>query len=117
MKKQNISRREFMGRSAAAAAGLMIIPRHVLGGPGFVPPSDTINIGCIGVGGKGSSDIRSCSGENIVALCDVHESWHRKAIGRNQKLQGIKLWTDYREMFDKHHKDNDPVMVATSGAV
>ena len=54
---KEITRREFMGSTAAAAAGLMIVPRHVLGGKGYQAPSDTLNIGCVGVGGKGSSDI------------------------------------------------------------
>ena len=63
-----LTRREFMGRSAAAAAGLMIVPRHVLGGKGYQAPSDTLNIGCVGVMGKGQSDIASCSTENIVGV-------------------------------------------------
>jgi len=71
---KNITRRDFLGRSAAAAAAFMVVPRHVLGGPGYLSPSDTLNIGCVGVGGKGSSDIRSISSENIVALCDVDDT-------------------------------------------
>ena len=34
-----ISRRTFVG-GVAAAAGVMIVPRHVLGGPGYQAPSD-----------------------------------------------------------------------------
>jgi hypothetical protein len=37
--KGGVSRREFLGKTAVAAAGFSIVPRHVLGGPGFVPPS------------------------------------------------------------------------------
>ena len=69
-----ITRREFLGGSATAAAAFMVVPRHVLGGQGNTPPSDKLNIACVGVGGKGSSDIRSVSTENIVALCDVDDT-------------------------------------------
>jgi hypothetical protein len=64
-----ISRRSFIGKTAAAVAAagaFTIVPRNVLGGPGYTAPSDKLNIGCIGVGGKGQSDIESVSTENIV---------------------------------------------------
>ena len=70
------SRRDFVKSSGLAAAGFMIVPRHVLGGPGFVPPSDTLNIAGIGAGGKGESDIASFAESpnvNIVGLCDVDD--------------------------------------------
>ena len=47
------TRREFIGQAAAAVAGLTIVPRRVLGGVGFVPPSDKVNIAFIGVGAQG----------------------------------------------------------------
>ncbi len=108
-----------MGRTATAAAGLMIVPRHVLGGPGYTAPSDTLNIGCIGVGGKGSSDIRSCSGENIVALCDVDDSMVARLLksDRNtpeQKAMYDKAGTyrDFRVMLEQE-KSIDAVTVST----
>src|SRR5258707_8728669 len=45
-----IPRRKFLAQTAATAAALTIVPRHVLG-RGFVPPSDMLNIPGIGVGG------------------------------------------------------------------
>lgn len=101
MKKTSLSRREFMGRSAAAAAGLMIVPRHVLGGRGYTAPSDTLNIGCIGVGGKGSSDIRSCSGENIVALCDVDDTQMARFLKSDHSTP------EQKAMYDKAGKYRD----------
>jgi predicted dehydrogenase len=101
MKKTSLSRREFMGRSAAAAAGLMIVPRRVLGGRGYAAPSDTLNIGCIGVGGKGSSDIRSCSGENIVALCDVDDTQVARFLKSNRNTP------EQKAMYDKAGKYRD----------
>ncbi|MGD0781952.1 MAG: hypothetical protein ABSA30_03725 [Candidatus Aminicenantales bacterium] len=67
--KAGLTGREFLGAAASsAAAGMMIVPRRVLGGPGYTAPSDRLNIGCIAVGGKGFSDARAAGTENIVAL-------------------------------------------------
>lgn len=49
----SVSRRQFLGRSATAAIGFSIVPRRVLGGLGYVPPSDKVNIAFIGVGAQG----------------------------------------------------------------
>ena len=70
-KLKNRSRRTFVKNTGLAAAGFMIVPRHVLGGQGYVAPSDTLNIAGIGAGGKGTSDIASFAKSpnvNIVAL-------------------------------------------------
>ena len=47
-----VSRREFIAKSAVAAAGIMIVPRFVLGGKGYTAPSDQLVIAGVGVGGK-----------------------------------------------------------------
>ena len=47
---KEISRRTFIGKSAAAVAAagaFTIVPRNVLGGSGYTPPSDKLNIGSI----------------------------------------------------------------------
>jgi predicted dehydrogenase len=114
-----LTRREFMGRSAVAAAGLMIVPRHVLGGKGYRAPSDTLNIGCVGVMGKGQSDIASCSTENIVAVCDVDDEMMAKFMtdGQNTPEQLAKYekaakYRDFREMLDKE-KSIEAITVST----
>jgi predicted dehydrogenase len=56
-KSKNLSRRSFIGTSAAAAA-FTIIPRYVLGGTGYTAPSDMINVAGIGVGSQGGGDIQ-----------------------------------------------------------
>jgi hypothetical protein len=81
-----LSRRDFMNKSAIAGAGLMIVPRNVLG-KGMQAPSDTVNIATIGVSGMGSSNTNSVLSENIVAFCDVDfalldariEQWKKQA--------------------------------------
>lgn len=106
------TRRKFVKTAAAAAFGLQIVPRHVLGGPGFTPPSEKVNLGCIGVGGQGAGDIRDLDASglaNIVALCDVDLD---HAAGTIKKYPGARLYRDYRELIEKQ-KDIDAVLVAT----
>lgn len=75
-----LTRRDFVAGSAKLAAGAfvapsivapMIVPRHVLGGPGYQAPSDTLGIACVGIGGMGAENMSRLLGENIVAVCDV----------------------------------------------
>ena len=46
-------------------------PRHVLGGPGYQAPSDTLNFAVVGMGSQGSENAESLGTENLVAVCDV----------------------------------------------
>jgi predicted dehydrogenase len=69
--QQSLPRREFIRGAAMAAAGLTIVPRHVLGGPGQTAPSDMLNIAGVGIGGMGRSNMTALASQNIVALCDV----------------------------------------------
>ena len=82
-----LSRREFLARSATAAAAFSIVPRHVLGGSGYVPPSDKVNVAFIGVGAQGlrvmfhflrEPDVQG------VAVCDV-----------NKGSAGYPQWSDH----------------------
>ena len=57
-KHNNLSRRQFLGTMAATTA-FTIVPRSVLGGPGYQAPSDMVNLAGIGVGAQGGGDIRN----------------------------------------------------------
>lgn len=107
-KSKGLSRREFIGRTALTTAAFTIIPRHVLGGPGYKAPSDTLNIACVGVHGKGESDIEAVSIENIVALCDVDDS---QGIETRKKHPKAKQYRDFRIMLEKE-KNIDAVTVS-----
>ncbi|WP_341842031.1 Gfo/Idh/MocA family oxidoreductase [Chitinophaga caseinilytica] len=111
-KRNQISRRSFLTNSATAAAGFMIVPRHVLGGPGYTAPSDRLRVAGIGVGGKGDSDLSEISKgpADIVVLCDVHDS---RAAGSVKRFPKAKYYRDYREMLDKEHKNIDAVTVSS----
>lgn len=72
---RKVSRRAFIG-AAAGAAAFTIVPRHVLGGRGYVPPSDKLTAACIGVGSQGTRvmmDFLKQPDVQIVAVCDVNQ--------------------------------------------
>ena len=109
--KKPSSRREFLKQSALAAAGFTIVPRYVLGGKGFIPPSDKLNVAIVGAGGKGEDHIRTIRGkENIVAFCDVDD---RRAAWAYKEFPDVPRFKDFRKMLDAMAKDIDGVMVAT----
>ena len=71
------SRRKFLKQSTTAAFGLCIVPRRVLGGAGYVPPSDKINMAFVGVGAQGLRVmLRFLREPDVqgVAVCDVNRS-------------------------------------------
>jgi predicted dehydrogenase len=107
-----LTRREFIGTTATAAAGFVIVPRKVLGGLGYQAPSDTLNIGCVGVGGKGTSDIWACSTENIVALCDADDEQMARFMTQKDnkpeyqpKYDRAAKHRDFRKMLEKEKLD------------
>jgi predicted dehydrogenase len=105
------SRRAFLAATAGTAL-TTIVPRYVLGGAGFIPPSERINLAGIGAGGMGGGDIATLAklGVNIVALCDVDEE---RAAGSFKAFPKAKRYKDFREMLDKEAKHIDAVSVGT----
>ena len=73
MRQNAVSRRGFNAGTAAVAFGAMVVPRRVLGGAGYLPPSETVNFALVGCGGQGASDATEMvdGGANLVALADV----------------------------------------------
>ena len=107
---EKFGRRDFLKTTAAAAAAFTIVPRHVLGGPRHIAPSDKVNIAGIGVGGMGGNNLKALETENIVAICDVDPLNHAaRVIARYPKA---KVYTDYRKMLELQ-KDIDAVVIAT----
>ena len=107
--RKPLSRRALLGRTAAVAASISIVPRHVLGGAGKTPPSEKLNMAGIGIGGQGGSDIDSVNSEDIVALCDVDDAY---AAGTMKRYPKAKKYRDFRQMLDKE-KNIDAVVVGT----
>ncbi|MDP7638589.1 MAG: Gfo/Idh/MocA family oxidoreductase [Candidatus Hydrogenedentes bacterium] len=101
---RKVTRRQILKGAAAltTAAALFpqIVPRHVVGGKGFKPPSETVNVASIGVGGWGGVDLRSsnAAGARIVALCDVDKGRAKSAV---KQFQRAKLYKDFRRLLEK----------------
>ena len=108
-KKSKLSRRDFMG-AAAVATAFTVVPRHVLGGPRRVAPSEKLNIAGIGVGGRGAGDLRALESENIVVLCDVDRN---RLEGASRRYPKAGKYQDFRKMLEEEEKNIDAVMVAT----
>ncbi len=109
---KNITRRSFIERTGAVAAGLTILPGSVISGFGHRAPSDKLNIAVVGIGGMGNSNLRAVKGtENIVALCDVDWGYSKPVFAANPEA---KPYWDWRKMYDEMGKSIDAVIVATA---
>jgi predicted dehydrogenase len=100
------NRREFLKRGAAAGVGLW-----VAGGSAWAQgksPNEKLNIGCIGVEGKGASDMRGVASENIVAMCDIDDQSLARAAMR---FPQAAKYNDFRKLLER--KDIDAVVVST----
>jgi predicted dehydrogenase len=122
-KPTGISRRKFIQSTALSAVGFTIVPRHVLGGAGFTAPSDKVNVGVVGVGGRGRENIRDLlklDDVQVTAIADPAEHWnlanfyYRSEAGRGPvakmleehyagKTPNYKLaaYSDFRRMLEK----------------
>lgn len=110
-KSNSISRRSFIGKTGAVAAGLTIVPSTVVSGLGYTPPSDKLNIAGIGIGGMGNHNLKALSTENIVAVCDVDWAYAKEKM---DAYKGAKQYWDWRKMYDEMGDDIDAVVVATA---
>jgi hypothetical protein len=98
-----LNRRTFIG-SAAASGAFTIVPRHVLGGTGFVPPSDKITMAHIGMGTQGFNELGGLLSNpelQIVAVCDPNTEsndyveWGPNSVRNNiRRLMGNATWRE-----------------------
>ncbi len=87
MKNKSTSRRDFVKKSLVVAAGISIIPREVMGGNGFIAPSDRLTKAVIGVGGMGQGHL-TYENTKLLAICDAdaqHLSSTLKKVGKDVK--------------------------------
>ncbi len=101
-------RRTFLKRSAIATAAFTIVPRHVLGGPRYIAPSDQLTKGIIGLGGMGRGHI-GYEGTRLLAVCDVDSVHLTEALALTGG--GVKGYHDFRELIAR--PDIDIVHIAT----
>jgi predicted dehydrogenase len=101
------TRRHFLKTAAVASTGAGLGLSH-LSTARALGANERVNIGVIGVAGRGAADLAAVSSENIVALCDVDES---RLDAAAQNFPAAKKFVDYRQLLD--HPKLDAVVVAT----
>ena len=112
---QPINRRNFLKSTGVAAAAVSlpaIIPASALGGAGKPPPSERIQLGLIGCGGMGTSNLNICArfpDVVVTAACDVWDARLETVAERFKPT--CKGYEDYREMLQQ--PDLDAVIIAT----
>jgi predicted dehydrogenase len=127
-KISSISRRDFMGTTAKAMAGFMIVPRYVLGGTSpsgvkYLAPSDIINMGLIGSGKQGrglTSSFLSTGQARFVGISEVYKAkadltldYIKSTYAKTASLGAvpeIPVYNDFRELLGR--KDIDAVIIA-----
>jgi len=112
MKHSPINRRQFIKKATATATAIStfnIVPRHVLGGPGFVPPSEKVNVALVGGGGMGQGNLKALfqlDDVQVIALADVAESYDPTQSRAYYKGMGGRLPS--KEMIEKHYAEKTP---------
>ncbi|MFI5379989.1 MAG: Gfo/Idh/MocA family protein [Tepidisphaerales bacterium] len=129
------TRRQFLAAASSALAAVTIVPRHVLGGPKFVAPSEKINVALVGAGGQGRTNLRDGlfhePDVQVIALADPVESvsldrFYFKGLGGrkpvkaeiekqySEKTPNFKCaeYEDFRPMLEKE-KAIDAILCAT----
>ena len=109
------TRRSFLKSSLAVAAGTMVLPHIIpstaVGMNGFLPPSDRLVMGSIGVGSQGTYNMKKFLGfkeVQYVAMCDLDTSHLDKASGivnDYYKNKDCRTHKDYREFLEKEKLD------------
>lgn len=135
--RKTISRRKFVGYGTGLLSSMMFLPRYVLGGEQFTPPSDKLNVAIIGTGGRGTEvmkDVIRLRDTHVMAVCDVTEEadysrfYYGGKAGRGPAKETVdnryssdertkdypecKVYIDFRDMFEKEN-GIDAVVVAT----
>ena len=101
---KGIDRRSFL-RTSAAAATVFSAP-NILRARNL---NEKLNIAMIGIGNRGSSNIKQFPSDNIVALCDVNK---KRLDFASSLYPNARRATDFRKLFD-HQNEFDAVVVST----
>ena len=118
MKSHVQNRRRFL-RQVVSSAAAIGIPSPLISsawGGGSVSPNNKITIGCIGVGGMGTGNMKVFLGLpdcRVVAVCDAYEGRRQAAketVNTNYSAHGCRSYRDYRELISR--ADIDAVMIA-----
>ncbi len=106
------TRRRFLKTTGASLAAFTIVPRHVLGGPGYIAPGQQPVVAGVGIGGVGHGQIQACAqaGFQVGVLCDVDDV---KAKHTYDKFPDARKYRDFREMLAAEGDKIDAVYCGT----
>lgn len=105
--KDQLTRRHFLQTAALAAAGSMLAGCRAM--PRRLSPNEKLNVGIIGTGNRARSNIAGVESENIVALCDVDETF---IAPLREKFPRAKVYADFRKFIDDD--EIDAVVISTA---
>ena len=123
VRKAGVSRRDFLKGAAAVVAAPYVLTSTALGAAGRPPASERIVMGAIGVGGRGTNNMKTFLGfgeVQVVAVCDADRNRLRAAKKRVEEryskdapgtYAGCKDYSDFRELLER--PDIDSVVIAT----
>ena len=108
MTRAPVSRRDVLKHSTLLTAGLFVgtASRAVFSRS----PNEKLNIACIGVGGRGGSNVNGLSSQNLIAFADVDDE---RAAGAYKKHPKVKRYRDWRKMLDAHSSQLDAIAIVT----
>ena len=111
-------RREFIKKTVAGLVAFPhIIKASAIGLNNSTLPSNTITIGCIGVGGMGTSNLKGFLAKKevkVLAVCDVDQKHAEQAKALVDQAYGnsdCQIYHDFRELLAR--PDIDAIMTAT----
>lgn len=109
-----LNRRSFLTRTALTTGVLSAAPFNILNAANAGDKIRCVQIGC---GGRGMSHLNATLDENLVAIVDVDEKRpavvKRLLTDKQREAEKVKVFTDYRKMFDQIGKQIDAVFIAT----
>ena len=112
--KTALNRRSFLRKTTLAAGVVSAAPFNILRAANAGDKVRFVQIGC---GGRAMSHLSSTLGEQLVAMVDVDESRHaevkRWLTSKQLEAEKVRVFTDYRKLFDQISKDFDAVFIAT----
>ncbi|MFQ5808111.1 MAG: Gfo/Idh/MocA family protein [Armatimonadota bacterium] len=101
------SRRDFLRTTAAAVGFPAIIPAVARGADGSVAPSNRVVMGFIGVGSKGTGNLRGFLGRDdvqVVGVCDVdraHRERAKELVDEKYGNEDCRSYLDFRELIGR----------------
>ncbi len=102
------NRRTFL-KTLGGVGLFSIVPRKVLGGTGYIAPSDQLTKGIIGTGGIGMSASHFSTSEacRLVAVCDVDKKHLDNAVTQGKKRfnEDLKAYDDFRDLISDPNVD------------